>query len=264
MDNTSRFIRYGVLGLAASLILLTVQLTAGGRGVVVLSRNSLLTFMGQIDVATSFLRTPRLWITSRVASYHAVLDSELRIRELEAKLSLLTFVKQENEDLKISLGIVNKETQWIDATLLWAGDKYFLNVGEKEGVHQGSLVLGRGSLIGVVSQTENHFSSLETIFDQGFRVGARIESGGVVGVLTRQGEIMELTTISRADDVKVGDKVISRGDPKVREAGILIGFVSAVQTRPADPVGKFGVKPAVLIDELRVVLVSKEQNAANH
>lgn len=244
----------GIVGLTICGALLIFQTTIVGTNFAFSLKEPSLFLLTQLKETSSIMRELSLWISSREVLAKRVLSYELRIRELESVQSLYEAARRENEDLKNSL---DKQTNSIGATLLRGGSKFFVDRGEADGVRTGSLVTFRGAFVGVISDVYPNISGLDSIYDNEFRVGVRIERrDGVLGVMiVKRGQLL-ITTISRNEEVQLGDSVVTLGDNKVKQSGIIIGKIEKDLTRSADPVSTFMVSPLFKSQEIRALSIS--------
>lgn len=258
MIKLNRSTTNGALGLAVCCVVLLAQTTAPGRELVAALRLSVLGFLQQFDVAAAPLRAPRLLFESKYQLQHELMACELQRRTDDAQLANSKSIEKENADLKASLGVVSDSKNWIPATVLTAEEKYYLDRGTKANVTKDSIVIADGSFFGVVTEAGSGISELETVFDQEMRLGVKVLPKGIDGVLTRTASQILLTTISRTEDISAGDIIVTLGEPKVKRAGILVGRIDRILTRPADPVSTFIVKLALERGQVQTVLVTKE------
>lgn len=251
---------HGMMGAGMGILIILSQGLSPVREKISAYRRSALSFLTQTESTFYFAYQPNLWFKSQSSLQRQILEYELRVRQQDAQISRLSTIERENEDLRASIDkLPSQRVTVLVATLLHGSSGRFLvDVGEADGVRSGDIVLARGIFLGTVIETEKNLSTLASIFDSQIRIGARIDSGGSSGVLTRKGDYLSLTTISRSEEVKVGDKVVTLGDEKVRQQGLLIGYVSHILTRPADPVSSFIIKPAIKDHQVISVIVMKE------
>lgn len=216
-----------------------------------------MTFFSEIDALFSPLDRPHLWLKSKNELQNRLMNYELKVRELEASVSALRYVADENAELKVALGTKLPTKKWITSTLLRSeSQQLFVAVGASDDVNKFAIVLARGAYLGRVVQSWENLSRVISVYDPDSRVGVRVEGKGV-GVLTGKGERLTLTTISRDDGIKVGDKVITVGDELVRQPGLFIGEIIKVLTKPSDSVSTFLVEPAFELRDVSLVMVSK-------
>ena len=87
-------------------------------------------------------------------------------------------------------------------------DELLVNVGAKDGVKPQGAAVWDGNLVGRVKAVGNDFSVVQTIFDPGFSLPARIGKAGKE-VLLKGGVEPKLTLIPKTADIKNGEVVYS-------------------------------------------------------
>lgn len=257
MHKFKRTTVIGLFGFGLSLFLLLIQFSTFGKEQVSEIRRQSLSLGSVVDASFGFLRIPNDWLRSRQELIQRLMTTEMHLRELEAENVKLQEVKKINDSLMGSLSLVDKD-KWIPAQILIGGNTYFLNVGSSRGVSVGSVVTSLGNYVGVVLSVQNHISSFSTPMEVDGSLGVRIESTRALGVLNYKNGELVLTTISRAENVKNGDRVITLGDERVRQSGILVGTIASNLTHTADPISTFLVKLSIDPRFASAVLVSKE------
>lgn len=232
-------------------------MTPTGANLAASLRESTLFFLTQTESIFSVTGKIRTWIESQSRLEKKLMEYELKLRTLEAANARLAILEKENEDLKSSYASMNA-AEWMGATLLSGGSKYLIDLGSTDGVLTGAVVLARGSFLGVIKETQTQLSQVTSIFDPEARFGVRIGPDGALGVLRVKHSTLIVTTISRAEGIKEGDRVVTLGDEQVRRGGLPVGTVTRILTRPADAVSTFEIRPDFEIEQIRAVIVSKE------
>lgn len=221
-------------------------------------------FSAQISSAVSnqmeFFVWPVHWITRQDSLSRKLMESELLNRQLDARIVKLQYIQRENEDLRSSLASMSgSRFIWVPAHLFSQGNDFYIDVGIKDGVAEGSEVLSSGVYIGVTTDVQPSISKVIPVSSSLSRIGVRTVPSQVVGVLSVTTRGLIMTSISRADTVHEGDVIETMGDGHGIEGGILIGHVDKDLTRTSDPISSFHVRAAFDTNNINSVIVRKAQ-----
>ena len=187
-------------------------------------------------------------------------------RELERQIEDLqqrTILKEEQQrelvrlrrllQLKEEVGGPTLAARVIGADPGSAFRSFILDVGSREGVHEGQAVVAPAGAVGrILSAGADHAVAL-WLCDPRSRISAFVQRSRVMGVLAGEGEGCSLRYLSAGDDVRVGDRVLTAGRGSVFPKGILIGVVKEVRTDGLLMTAE--VAPAVSMRRLEEVLV---------
>jgi len=182
--------------------------------------------------------------------------------ELRARLAELEEARQENERLRalVDFAEERKFTQ-LGARVIgrpsstWEG-VIAIDRGTADGVRAGMPVLAAQGLVGQIMETAAHSSRVRLITDQQSGVAGMLQSSRVVGIV--QGSIdrtLSLNFVSKDSTPTVGDVVITSGLGGVYPKGLVIGDVTAVDSRRADLYPRITLVSRVPVDALEEVLV---------
>lgn len=133
--------------------------------------------------------------------------------------------------------------------------------GEADGVRPGAAVLSAGGLLGQVYEVSAHSARVLCITDRLGSVGARLQPDRVrhvTGVAKGDGEASCILTSPIFDaDVKAGDAVVTSGQEagSLFPAGLPVGRVTAVESRPQESLLVCTIQPAVDPRRVEAVLV---------
>lgn len=194
-----------------------------------------------------------------------------QVDELTAKNSMLIQNQEEVQRLrelyaldqeyaeyeKIGAQVIGKDTgNWYN--------NFTINRGSKDGIEKDMNVIADGGLVGIVTETGDHWSRVRSIIDDNSNVSASITSISqncmVTGDLEMmdEGKIRFIQLTDKEDQVQEGDKVVTSSVSNKFLKGILIGYVSEV-TDDSNKLTKNGtIIPVVDFNDLQEVLVIKE------
>jgi rod shape-determining protein MreC len=137
--------------------------------------------------------------------------------------------------------------------------------GTSGGVRQGSIVITHAGLVGQVVRANPTTSKVLLISDVTSGVAVRIQSDSrPTGMLKGQAQANALVVdfIPQKDSVKVGDTVITSGEGEVFPEGLVVGQVSRLQQKPADPFQMAAVEPSVDMTKLERLYVLADPKSA--
>ena len=175
-------------------------------------------------VLKPIFRLQELWnLTARLE------DLEYRYREAAVKLSALESLEGENQELRRLLENTDRklESSLISRPIV-AFSKPVVALGSQDGVKAGSMVLGQGVLLGIVSEVSTQQAEvllLKEMMQTG--VLAKTETG-VEGLVRGDGREILLTQVDSDADLLPGQRVVSLGQEGIRQ-GVLIGQIATVK-----------------------------------
>jgi rod shape-determining protein MreC len=154
----------------------------------------------------------------------------------------------------ISAQVIGREQAALSKTIL-------INKGAAHGLKTGMPVIAPPGLIGRLVDVSWHFSKVLLFIDENSNVGAIVQRSRTQGIISGAGPRgLILKYISKTQDVKEGDVIVSSGMGGVFPKGLLIGQVSHVDRQDASLFLKINVAPFVDFSKLEeiLILVSEE------
>jgi rod shape-determining protein MreC len=132
-----------------------------------------------------------------------------------------------------------------------------INVGALQGVKVGMPVVSSGAgLVGRVAQVTPRAAQLQLVNDADSAVTALLQSSRVSGLVVGQPDgTLRMEYIPQAENVSVGDIVLTSGLGGFMPKGLVIGQVSEVQQMDYELFQTAIVRPAVDFSRLELVLV---------
>ena len=154
----------------------------------------------------------------------------------------------------ISASVIGREQAALSKTIL-------ISKGATHGLKTGMPVIAPPGLIGRLVDVSWHVSKVLLFIDENSNVGAIVQRTRTQGVISGAGPRgLILKYISKTQDVKEGDVIVSSGMGGVFPKGLLIGQVSHVDRQDASLFLKINVAPFVDFSKLEeiLILVSEE------
>ncbi len=131
-----------------------------------------------------------------------------------------------------------------------------LDKGEEDGVRKGLPAVTARGVVGQILDASARRSRLLLLIDYNSAADALVQRSRARGVLKgTSGAECLLDYLQHADDVQVGDAVVTSGFDGVYPKGLLLGTVSAIDFQGSDVFKEVRVKPAADFDKLEEVLV---------
>jgi len=154
----------------------------------------------------------------------------------------------------ISARVIGREQAALSKTIL-------IGKGAAHGLKTGMPVIAPPGLIGRLVDVSWHFSKVLLFIDENSNVGAIVQRTRMQGIISGAGPRgLILKYISKTQDVKEGDVIVSSGMGGVFPKGLMIGQVSHVDRQEASLFLKINVAPFVDFSKLEeiLILVSEE------
>jgi rod shape-determining protein MreC len=130
-----------------------------------------------------------------------------------------------------------------------------INKGTADGLRVGFPVLSEQGVVGRVIETAWHASQVLLLIDENSNIDALIQRNRAQGILQGAGAAgCNLKYISRVEEVRAGDVVLSSGLAGVFPKGLLIGFVTGASRSGEGLFQKIDVAPAVDFGKVEEVL----------
>jgi rod shape-determining protein MreC len=149
----------------------------------------------------------------------------------------------------ISARVIGREQAALSKTIL-------ISKGAAHGLKTGMPVIAPPGLIGRLVDVSWHASKVLLFIDENSNVGAIVQRTRTQGIISGAGPRgLVLKYISKTQDVKEGDVIVSSGMDGVFPKGLLIGQVSHVDRQEASLFLKINVAPFVDFSKLEEVLI---------
>lgn len=138
---------------------------------------------------------------------------------------------------------------------------FVIDKGSEDGLSVDMNVLADGGLVGRITYIGRHWSRVQAVIDDNSNVSATVLSSQknliVSGNLTLYEEgTISFSELADPDDlVKVGDSVVTSNISDKYLPGIMIGYISEIQTDPNNLTKSGRITPAVDFSRLDTVLV---------
>jgi len=169
---------------------------------------------------------------------------------LEAqRLRNLLALKDDYKFSFVTARVIGREQVALSKTIL-------INKGTAHGLNAGQPVLAGPGLVGRITDVSRHAAKVLLLIDESSNIDAIVQRNRTQGIIHGAGSRgYVLKYISKVQDVKEGDIIVSSGISEVFPKGLMIGQVSHVDKQEAGLFLRINVAPSVDFSKLEEVLV---------
>lgn len=192
-------------------------------------------------------------------------ELEERNAKLEEELSRFKVATRELEQLKDVLDLAAAgRYKSVPARVIAAGSAagfsrtIELDVGARDGVATDMTVISGAGLVGRVISASESTSIALLLDDETFKAGIRMESSGILGVISGTGNSqLSLTLFDSSSELNAGDRMVARGSSNSRPfvPGVPVGTITSVDQNSGTLTKTARVRPFVNLNSLEVVAV---------
>jgi rod shape-determining protein MreC len=188
-----------------------------------------------------------------------------QLDQLQSELVRMHELEVENRDLRNLLSLKEKTGPGalIPVSVIGRDDTPYVQAitidrGASEGIRQDAVVVTHKGLVGRVERVNPTSAKVRLINDLNSSVGVRLQTETrTTGVLRgqSQGNSLVIAYIRQDDPITQGDTVLTSGQGEVFPEGLVVGKVTRVERKDADPFQAAVVEPAVEMDKLERLYV---------
>lgn len=276
-QNGSGFARRILLAvfLVASLALVTLYAREGQDGPVHAVQNTVMGVTGTVGSVGAGIgaATEAAGNAAQDATANPNTLTGLREQneELRSLLASAEEYRQEVErlqgllEMKKNSGVTGPTAHIIGRSVNAWDQSITIDLGSADEVQAGMTVMGTGGVIGQVSHTSAHTSTVRLLTDPNSGAAAMVQSSRANGIV--RGSINALLYLEDLDEdviPAVGDVVVTSGLGGSYERGLLIGTVVSVNKTETDTTGDIIVSPnadASMLEEVIVVFTAPDAAA---
>ena len=195
-------------------------------------------------------------------------ELQAKVDELEAKNSTLVQAQEEVDRLRTLYNLDQDYSEYdkVAAQVIGkdAGNWYntfIINRGSEDGIAVDMNVIAGAGLAGIVTEVGPHWATVRSIIDDTSNVSATVTSISQNCIVTGdlqmmdEGKIQFIQLTDDEDQVQEGDKVVTSSVSSKFLKGILIGYISDVETDSNNLTKQGTIIPAVDFDNIQEVLV---------
>lgn len=214
-------------------------------------------------------------VTEQLVTRRDLLLENMQLKEekrlLMVKTQQLSFLEQQNAELRTLLGLTQRVTnKYISAEIMAvrttdSGQQVMIDKGKSSGVYVGQPVVDEYGVIGQVVMVEALSSRVMLITDGSsavpvinLRTGMRFIAMG-----TNSPNALDLAYVSDTTDVRQGDVLVTSGIGLGLPAGYAVGAINSVSHTAGERFAKVVVIPYAHVNSSRYVLVLWSKGTAN-
>ncbi|MEZ0323422.1 MAG: rod shape-determining protein MreC [Hydrogenothermaceae bacterium] len=164
------------------------------------------------------------------------------IQNLRIQITNLSYIKKENEILRNLLSFKESYTikKWTVAKVIAFSPEnmiksFSIDVGSKDGVKPGDIVITNGYVVGMIGDVYSNFSTVIPVDDKNFKITVRTLKTGELcfyqGLDKGKGYLKFITP---DQDIRVGDTIVTDAISGNIPAGIPIGIVKNISQKEGE------------------------------
>ncbi len=176
--------------------------------------------------------------------------SRLREAKLEnVQLRRLLKFKEESTYKLITADVIGKSLYLLRNTIT-------LNAGDADSVRVNMPIITEQGIVGRIIATSANYSIGQILFNKDFRTSVKIQRSRVDGILAwAGGDYLLMKNVSKKQDVKVGDLVITSEYSKIFPSNFKVGLVTKVTENPISLFKDIQIEPSVDFARLEQVFI---------
>lgn len=179
----------------------------------------------------------------------------IRLRGLlkQSRISMENEIDNDSSLVRIDDTLWKQQYDFVAATIINSTynkrNNYFtLNIGTAQGVERGMGVFSDKGVIGIVHNSNTHYSVVKSCLTKDINVDVLIEGSGEFGILKWDGKdprYGSMTGVSNDLMIKKGSKIITRGGAGIYPRGIPVGVITKTEVIEGQPLWDITVKFSV-------------------
>lgn len=185
----------------------------------------------------------------------------VRNAALTAENAVLKKFKEENTVLKSQLGFKTAKQSLIPASIIGVDPKFLnsqllLDVGSRDQVRKGDIVVFQNILLGRISAVNDTSSTLTLLSDPDTKIPA-ITDAGVEGLLKGDfGNTVKLSKVPIDQNLRIGQMIFTSGQASFPK-NLVLGKVGDIEKNPSEIFQQSQVVPLVAAKDLKIVFIIK-------
>lgn len=154
---------------------------------------------------------------------------EQRVRELTVEAEKVKRLEEENESLRLQIGVpVSKTAKMVMVNVVGNSSNFLIDKGEKDGIKEGMPVVSKDIIIGKISKVSLNRSNVLVLTDPSSKITAVTSKTKAKGIAVGQfGSGVVLDKVVSEDTLNKGDVVVTSGEDGLTH-GLIIGTITEV------------------------------------
>lgn len=243
-----------IIVIVASMAFLTIYSVEGEGGVLHGARSVVATIASPIQRVASVIAIPFQaignGITNASASSEDLTTLQQENAELTAQLAELTELQLENQRLTELLSLSQSyDLETTAARVISVSSDSWnrtitIDKGSVDGIESGMPVMSSEGLIGQVETVALNSSVVRLITDENSGVAVLLQNSRAEGVLSGSSDgLLRLEFVSSSVEVTLGEAVVTTGLGGVYPSGLVVGYVTRIETNSSDTYHTIIVQP---------------------
>lgn len=265
-----------VVLLVVSIALITVYAREGEEGPIHTVQNTIMNVTGVAGGVTAGVgvvsETAGGFVADATANPGTLTGLREQNEQLRQLLSNAEEYRQEAErlqgllDMKKVSGVTGPVAHIVGRSTNAWDQSVTIDMGSEEGVQAGMTIMGATGVIGQVSRTSAHTSTVRLLTDPNSGAAVMIQSSREDGIV--RGSVsgtLFLEDLNEDVIPTVGDVVVTSGLGGSYERGLIVGSIVSVDKTASNPTGQIVINPndrASVLEEVIVVFTAPDVAAA--
>lgn len=207
------------------------------------------------------------WVKGSFVTQHELLRENVQLKQerllLEVKMQQFTFLEQQNQELRVLLGLTQKirgkyaTAEIVAVNMRDFGQQVIVNKGKSDGIYVGQSAVDIYGVIGQVIAVDALSSRVMLITDSKSAIPVVNVRNGTRAIVmgTNDPGVLDLAYVSETADIKEGDILVTSGVGLQLPAGYAVGVVSSISRKVGERFVKVAVLPYAHVNSSRHVLV---------
>jgi len=235
------------------------------------AENVMIPFVGLADDVHYFLQNSYKNFVDLQGTYQREIQLRSELVRLQAEIDMSLLKIDEIDALRKQLQLKNVTDKMIEAEIILPSDKsvvdkVFVNVGKKENIKRGDVVVLGDAYVGLISEVYNDYSSVKIPVSKSSIVRVAVipkkyykdsetfnYSKYGDGLVKGTADDIRLENVIMKDKLSVGDVVITN-DERVGHF-LVLGHVNSVDNDPSAPSHSGTVEPMINYKQVKYVFV---------
>ncbi|MBI4053744.1 MAG: rod shape-determining protein MreC [Candidatus Doudnabacteria bacterium] len=184
-------------------------------------------------------------------------------KRLSSENAALKLFQQENEELRVMLGIrktlpyTTVGAQVVTKDPLGVKDQVTINRGRSDGLSPGNAVIDQyGNLLGAIREVYEETAVFFLVTDGSVKIDGSVVGKKGLGLITGSHSLgLTFELLTQNFSAQTGNQIITAGLTGAMPAGILVGFLNQQLSGESELFQKFSVTPASDLKNFRFVMV---------
>jgi len=162
----------------------------------------------------------------------------------------ISFIRIDERTVKINDTLYQQQYEYIpsevsNSTVMRRNNYFTIRVGKKQNIQWGMGVISDRGIVGVIHKVGEHYSIVKSVLTENINTSVMIEDLGLFGLLKWDGHNPTkgwISGISNDQIIPLKSKVITRENSGIFPKGILVGYVSDIESIEGEAFWKVSIR----------------------